>query len=73
MPVNELNNMTEREMLILLVDRMETVTELVKQHDSDIDSLKQTRSEGAGMLKLTNWVIALPGIGALLLAGKEKL
>lgn len=73
MSVSELGDLSEREILLLLLDRMDNVLLKLSQHDTAITSLEQSRDSNAGFFKGINWILGLPGLVALLITGKQHL
>ena len=73
MSIAELGELSEREILLLVLERMDGVLEKIHQHDNDIASLQTTRTENSSFFKGVNWVLGIPGVIALLLSGKQHL
>ena len=73
MGADELTNKSERELILLLLERMESVMHSVSEHEEDIQSLKETRADDSGFFRGVSWLIGLPGVLALLVTGKNHL
>lgn len=73
MSAEELRSLSERELIILIMERMDNLLSKVESHEADISSLKASRSEATGFWKGANWLMGIPGVAALFLAGKDKL
>lgn len=73
MGADELTNKSERELILLLLERVEGITHMIAEHEDDIQSLKETRASNSGFFRGVNWLIGLPGVLALLVTGKNHL
>ena len=73
MSVSEFSHLSDREILLLVAERVDTAVKTIDKHETDIASLQMTRASNSGFFHGVNWLLGLPGLAALLFIGKEKM